>query len=282
MRLTGWIGGLIAMFATAEAGAQEQQQPAAAEPVQVMVLGSWHFDNPGRDLNNIRAEDVLTPRRQRELERVAEALAEFRPTRIMIERVSPDLVDPPYAAFTPALLATDRDERVQLGYRLAHRLGLARVDAIDEQSASGEPDYFPFEAVARYAEANGMAERLEELMARGAAETRAFEELQGRSSIAELLIHQNDPRGFTGDVSVYYEFLRYGGIDEQPGAELNAMWYLRNAKIFAKLMRLAAPGDRILVVYGAGHSYWLRHFASATPGFVNVDPVPYLRRAAGR
>ena len=276
MRLAGIIGGFMAMLAAVEASAQEAP---AAEPVQVMVLGTWHFDNPGRDLNNIRAEDVLVPRRQGELDRVAEALTEFRPTKIMVERVAADLIDPHYAAFTPALLRSNRDERVQLGYRIARRLGHSRVYAIDEQPASGEPDYFPFETVARYAAASGMAERLEALMGRGAADTRAFEELQAQSSIAELLISQNDPAGFTGSISTYYEFLRFGGVDEQPGADLNAMWYLRNAKIFAKLMRLAVPGDRILVVYGAGHGYWLRHFASETPGFVSVDPRPYLRRA---
>ncbi len=58
--------------------------------------------------------------------------------------------------------------------------------------------------------------------------------------------------------------------------------YLRNAKIFAKLMRQAKPGDRIVVVYGAGHNYWLRHFAGATPGYVSVDPMPYLKAAAGK
>ena len=60
------------------------------------------------------------------------------------------------------------------------------------------------------------------------------------------------------------------------------MWYLRNAKIFAKLMTVARPGDRVLIVYGSGHNYWLRHFASTTPGYRNVDPTPYLTRAARR
>ncbi|MBA3527316.1 MAG: hypothetical protein H0T82_10420 [Sphingomonas sp.] len=26
---------------------------SAAEPVHVMILGTYHFDNPGQDLNNI-------------------------------------------------------------------------------------------------------------------------------------------------------------------------------------------------------------------------------------
>jgi len=32
-------------------------------------------------------------------------------------------------------------------------------------------------------------------------------------------------------------------------------------------MHVAKPGDRVLAVYGGGHGFWLRHFASLTPGY---------------
>lgn len=280
MRLFGLLAVLAGLVCAGQAAAQQLPR----QPVQVMVLGTWHFDNPGQDLNNVRADDVLLPHRQRELERLADALARFRPTKVMVERVAPapDLIDPNFGAFTPEWLRTRRDERVQVAYRLAHRLGLGRVYAIDEQPSAGEPDYFPFGRVAAYAQANGLGPRLAEMMERPAAETRAFEERQRRMTIPRLLIGYNDPRAFQSSIGGYYETLAIGGVDEQPGADLNAMWYLRNAKIFAKLMQVAEPGDRILVVFGAGHNYWLRHFASETPGFRNVDPAPYLRRAARR
>lgn len=81
-------------------------------------------------------------------------------------------------------------------------------------------------------------------------------------------------------ITPYYSILGIGDSEQQPGAELNALWYMRNAKIFAKLMTVAEPGDRLLVVYGGGHNYWLRHFASETPGYRSVDPVPYLEEAS--
>ena len=79
-----------------------------------------------------------------------------------------------------------------------------------------------------------------------------------------------------GSLSFYYGLLTFGDGVEQPGADLNAGWYERNARIFVKLMTVARPGDRIVVVYGAGHAYWLRHFVENTPGFELVDPVPWL------
>ncbi len=257
---------------------------SAAEPAEVMVLGTYHFDNPGKDINNVRVDDVLQPNRQRELEALADILATFRPTKIVVERIpqSGDFVDPKYAAFTPAMLGQNRDERVQIAYRLARKLGHLKVYAVDEQPGPGEPDYFPFAKVADFAKGNGKAAQLEAIMAKGAAATRESEEKQARLSIPALLLDYNDPKSFLAGISPYYEMLGIGDGEQQPGAELNAMWYMRNAKIFAKLMKVAEPGDRMLVIYGAGHGYWLRHFASETPGFRNVDPLPYLKKAAAR
>ena len=56
---------------------------------------------------------------------------------------------------------------------------------------------------------------------------------------------------------------------------------MRNAKIFSKLVQVTKPGDRVVIVYGAGHKFWLDHFAENTPGFTRVDPLPYLEKAAG-
>ncbi|MDP8912276.1 MAG: DUF5694 domain-containing protein [Pseudomonadota bacterium] len=255
---------------------------AAAEPVQVMVLGTYHFDNPGLDLNNMKADDVTLPKRQAELQALANALAAFKPTKIMVEArsKSADLADARFASFTPAALRTQKNETVQIGYRLAHQLKLGNVYAIDEQPGPGEPDYFPFGKVVEFAKANKREAQLQELMAKGAAVTKGMEEMQKRMTIAQLLVERNRPDAAPKEMAMYYEVLGMGDTEQQPGADLNAMWYLRNAKIFAKLMTVAAPGDRILVIYGAGHNYWLRHFASMTPGFRSVDPVPYLQSAS--
>ena len=256
-----------------------------AEPVKVMVVGAWHFANHNLDLHNVQAEDVRGERRQHELRRVAEALATFKPSKVVIEKVAPgaDLIDPDFRQFTPASLRQDRSERVQLGYRIAHHLGLNRVYAINEQPSGGEPDYFPYGKLQDYARARGLSDQLRTIQERTAADVAAFTKTQQDRSMADLLIHVNRPDSFNGNAP-YYRMLGIGDTEEQPGAELNAMWYLRNAKIFAKLMTVTQLGDRILIVYGAGHSFWLRHFAREVPGFVDVDPMPYLelaRRPAG-
>lgn len=248
-------------------------------PIEVMVLGTYHMGNPGQDLHNARVDSVTTPAKQAELEAVAEALARFQPTAIAIERVArnqSDMLDHGYPAFTSPDLLTIPDERVQVGYRLAHRLGLERVYAIDEQDREDQPSYFPFEDVQSWAEANGRSDVLGALHARVGAMVADMETRQRTDSVASLLRSMNTPESASVNHTFYTAMLALGAGDTQPGAILNGRWYTRNALIFARLMQAARPGDRIVIIYGAGHSYWLRQFVQTTPGFRLVEANDYL------
>jgi len=268
--------GIALMMAAAVAQVGADAKGQAPAPVEVMVLGSYHMDNPGRDLTNARIDPVTTPERQKELEAVAEGLARFRPTAVAVERVASDqqsLVDQGFARFTPAELLRNNDERVQVGYRLAKRAGVTRVYAVD---ADGD---FPFEGVQAWAAANGRKAELDREMAKPAALTERFTAGQKNRSVAQMLRTNNLQTRDGAELSQgnsYYQLLRFGQGKDQPGAKLNAAWYERNAVIFANLLRVAKPGDRILMLYGGGHAYWLRHFVGAMPGYRLVDPERYL------
>lgn len=257
---------------------------AQPRPVEVMVLGTYHMGNPGRDLANARADDVTQPRRQAELAALANAIARWHPTKILIEvqRPAPFTVDR-YRQFTPDQLATNPNEIWQIGFRLAHQLHHRDVYGFDEQPGPGEPDYFQWDRVEAFAAAHGRSGEVQDTNAYFHAQSAAFERTQSTRSVAELLLAENDPVANRIDNSRgYYFALPFGDADNQVGAEFNAYWYLRNAKMFAKIALIAEPGDRLLVLVGAGHRYWLTHFAESVPGFRSVDPRPFLRRAARR
>lgn len=267
---------LVALSTPSFASAQAAPPP---EPVQVMIMGSYHFDNPGRDIHNARIDTVLTPDKQAQLEAVSEALARFQPTAVAIERVAADqatMLDQRFPAFTPADLLTNADERVQIGYRLAHRLGLTRVYAIDEQDADDGADYFPFEAVHQWAETNGRLDDLNAMHAVIAARVVDLEQRQRTQSIGAILAFMNRPEAPLQDKAFHYALMQFGSGDAQPGAVLNGRWFQRNAEIHARLMQAARPGDRIVVVYGAGHAAWLRDMVASTPGYRLVEPTDYL------
>ena len=110
---------------------------------------------------------------------------------------------------------------------------------------------------------------------------RKFEAAQKTRSIGDLLYEVNTPGQdlYLNGWDFYYRVLSFGDGRNLPGADLNSRWYDRNAKIFAKLMHVAKPGDRIVMIFGSGHGDWLRHFAETTPGFVLVPATRYLAAA---
>ncbi|NBB93919.1 MAG: hypothetical protein GVY32_12220, partial [Gammaproteobacteria bacterium] len=204
-----------------------------ARDVQVMVLGTYHLASPGQDLHNVEVDDVTAAARQKELEAIADALAAFAPDRIAVEAVSKrdDLTLAAYDEFEPSVLEEVPNEREQIGYRLAHRLGHERVYGIDEQDEN--VNYFPFGAVDAWAEANGLARDLESFHRRAAALVDTMGRMHAANSIGQVLYWTNRPSLIERNHrDLYYGLMRYGDAQEQPGALLNARYYERNARIF--------------------------------------------------
>ena len=272
-RILTILAGLFLSACTSIAPVPQQDR----DVVKVMVLGTYHFSNPGLDIVNTKADDVLTPRRQTELDRLVEQLSAFHPTAIAVESTRRDegLFDTAYREFAPADLTTDRNETVQIGYRLASRLGLDRVYAVDEYE--GEIDFFPFDRVQALAERTGQEDRIATLIAEVQTEAAEIEAAQVDESISQLLARYNTPGTIrTQHDNFYYGLMNMSEGDDHAGAVLNYGWYARNALIFSNLARVARPGDRIIVLYGAGHAYWLRHFAEETPGYALEEALPHL------
>ena len=243
-----------------------------------MVLGAYHLGNPGQDLQNVKVDSVLTPEKQTELAEVATRLAKFNPTKIAVEAVStePDFAYKKFSDFTPETLKTNPDERVQIGFRLAQLLKQKAVYGIDEQSET--IDYFPFEKVEAYAKAHEQTAVLEQMQAGIGQMAQELEAAQKSKPVRLILASLNErERIVSENRGFYYNLIKLGNTSELPGADLNAAWYQRNARIFAKLMQVAQPGDRVLVVFGSGHAFWLRQFVENMPGYQLVEPGEYLK-----
>ena len=130
-----------------------------------------------------------------------------------------DLVDRRYEDFDEGDLRTDKDERVQLGYRIARLAGVRVVHGIDEQPEGGEPDYFPYGNLVAYAGRSGKEAALDRVMAAGPRTTARFEAMQRTRSVGALLADWNDPANPVADQSIYYGMLGIGDTRAQPGAD---------------------------------------------------------------
>ena len=252
--------------------AASQQPPSKPElRAQILVLGTYHFDNPGLDVVKTEVADVLTPTKQAEIKQVIEALARFRPTKIAVE-VRADRaarLDSVYAAYRARHHTLSRSEVQQLGFRLAERFGHPRLYPVDH---AGE---FPFGAVMQYAQERDPAfvQRVQQATAEMAAQKNRH---QQQKTVGEILRLENDPARIEQGHALYMEFARVGAGDTYVGADLLAKWYERNIRIFSELQRIAQPGDRVVVIFGAGHAAILRELIANDPRLELIEATEYL------
>jgi len=245
------------------------QPPTAAAPAQaaaraeVLVLGVYHMANPGRDIFNMKADDVLAPKRQAEIGQLIEVLKGFRPTKIAVERdVWDDRVPKDYADYVAGKHELTRNEIEQVGFRLARELDHKTVYAVD---AEGE---FPFPRLVNYAKASGRSKELETIMGEISAMVKAQDQYLASHTILETLVYMNAAERVARDVGFYYRQAHFGEPGDWAGADLNSDWFRRNMRIYSTIVKLAdSPNECVLVIFGAGHLGWLRYDFASDPGF---------------
>ena len=260
---------LLAAAAAVPAHAQTAEPPRA----QVMVLGVYHMDNPGLDYANVRADDVLSERRQGDLAGVAQALAEFRPTRIALE-VEPrrdSVVNARYAGYLRGEYTLGRNETDQIGFRLGRMLGHQRMYLIDYRLDMDVGAVM--QAAGQYGQGE-LAQRMGTTIQGIIAEQNAR---MATSHVGGILADANSARA--DSMHGWYLVMATVGRDTAyTGAREVASWYTRNLMMYANIARVAQPGERVLVIVGAGHGYLLRQFIDESPDLDVVSAEPYLAR----
>ncbi|MFZ0796352.1 MAG: DUF5694 domain-containing protein [Terriglobales bacterium] len=221
---------------------------------EILVLGTYHMSNPGRDVYNIQADDILSPKRQQEITQLIEVLKRFHPTKIAIEAdFGSQRVEQQYSDYLAGKYTLSRNEIDQIGYRLAKELGHRAVYPVDEEGD------FPMRRVVNYAKANGRAEKLDAITAGWGTMVKEEDDFLRSHTVLEMLEHMDSDSRVAKDVALYYGCVPYGDPYDYAGPDLLAAWYQRNIRIYSNIVRLIeSPNDRILVIYGAGHLGWLR------------------------
>ena len=253
--------GLVAMARLPALALPPSPPPAAANRAEVLVLGTYHMANPGRDVFNMKADDVLTPKRQAEIAELVAVLKRFRPTKVAVEAgVWDEGVAKRYAEYVAGKRELSRNETEQVGFRLAKEMGHATVYPVD---VDGD---FPFLRLVNYARGAGRTKELDLLQAEVGAMVKAQDDYLASHTILEALLYMNADEKVAQDVGFYYRQAHLGEPGDWAGADLLADWFRRNARIYANIAGLAgSPDERVLAVFGAGHLGWLRQNIASDP-----------------
>jgi hypothetical protein len=244
---------------------QKLEQPttkSAEARAEVLVLGVYHMANPGRDVFNMNADDVLAPKRQAEITQLLESLKKFQPTKIAIEADVWGKRRQEYSDYLAGKHTLSRNENDQIGYRLAKELGHKTIYPVD---ADGE---FPYQRFMNYAKASRRSKELEALTNEIGAMVKAQGEYLAAHTVLETLLYMNADDKVAQDVGFYYRQAHFGEPGDWAGADLVSDWFRRNMRIYSNIVQLVeSPNERVLVIYGAGHLGWLRQSFASDPSF---------------
>jgi len=234
-----------------------------------MILGTFHFDQT-------KAINILDADRQAELDGILTELAKFAPDLVAVEYpwAEQKQLDDSYETFmksTDPSTLRSKNEVFQLGFRLARRLNLPSVAAVDVPMNLWDEKIGEFDE--RYPKSR------KRLRKRWNVDIRPGTKPDDRLRLAEILVRFNrdDP---PLSQELYGGFLPLVEDDIYVGALKLRPWYDRNLRIVQNLFRHADPEmDRILLVVGASHVRVLKQIMEMTPQLCPVDPLPYLERA---
>jgi len=236
------------------------QTSPEAKRAEVMVLGVYHMANPGHDIFNMKADDVLAAKRQQEIAELATVLEKFKPTKIAIETDSQKRLSDRYAQYLAGSYVLTANENDQIGLRVAKDLGHTSIYAVD---ADGD---FPYPRLVHYAKATGQSAALDAVMNDVGEMVKAQNDYLLTHTVLQTLLYMNADQKVAQDVGFYYRQAHLGEPGDYAGPDLLAEWYKRNIRIYNNVMKLvSSPDDRILVVFGAGHLGWLRQDFAADP-----------------
>jgi len=253
--------------AVAAVGQQATQQANIAKP-EVLVLGCYHMANPGHDVFNMKADDVLAPKRQAEITELIEVLKKFQPTKVAIESDPNGPRGGRFADYLAGKRALTSNEIEQLGFRLAKEMGHKTIYPVD---VDGD---FPWPRVVNYAKGSGRAKELDAIMSEIGTMVKAQDEYLASHTVLETLVYMNADAKVADDMGFYFREAHLGEPGDWAGADLVSDWFRRNMRIYSNLTRLVdSPNERILVIYGAGHLGWLRQIVAS-------DPTLRLRKLA--
>lgn len=269
---------------------------------EAMILGVYHFNNPGKDTYNLEIDDYSTKKRQAEIQEVVNLLAKHKPTKIFVEFLPSQQLklDSLYALYADnRLLLKDinggQNEVYQLGFRLAKQLGIKEILAVDHHGTFLAP-YADF--IADTLSINAYQKYSEDYKLQMEKRQKNFT----KNTIKENLIYLNNWQQIlnnhnyynnvaitvkdTSNVMFSYKEIKKE-IDGLPyqmrsfdfnniGVELVTEWYKRNLFIYRNILEKTEDNDRILIIFGSGHVRYLKQFFEDNPEFNIVDTNNFL------
>lgn len=237
---------------------------------EVLLIGTFHFNNPGGDLAKTDEFDVLSEKSQNELTIIAQKIKEFAPDKIFVEWDvnKASQLDSLYNLYLkneyftyvekkyPTKKLFKENEIFQLAFRAAKLSGNKKVYAIDTQTK------FPFDSLLIAIDKAKQIDLKNKIFQRVKQFETVNNENRKKYSLTNLILEYNEKSYRDFDLASYITLFNTAGENTDfTGPNLVANWYKRNLLMFSFVQKITEKSDdKIVILLGASHAALFKHF----------------------
>jgi hypothetical protein len=229
------------------------------QKTKVILLGVFHFHNPGADAAKFEDVDIFSKKSQEEIEKLTQVIASLKPAKIMLEsnKKRGEEFDEILETYSSKTLSEYKNEIIQIGFRLKSKLPESSVHYVDHEMG------LPFDSLMQTWKNSGQQKYYEDFMTLiRTVEDEFNEQTKQGMTITDRLKFMNteDYRNFSLAPYTRQEIMDAGEEGNYIGADVASDWYKRNIRIFSNIIReLNGDEDCIFIMFGASHIPILEH-----------------------
>lgn len=267
------ILGHFSLFAQKDIAPKQTALFFPKEKTKVLLVGTFHLDYPEQDVVKTVQEnrvDVLSEPKKSELTEVVNYIKKFKPTKIAIEAFPKWNIKEKFQKYKQGAYREERDERFQLGFRIAHELNLEAPYAIDADSFYEDLLLLDSTYAEKLVEDYDFVSN-DSLMSYYEAWLQYETQLPSKMHLLSYFKRINAKEYHQQSHGPY--LVGDFKLDNHRGADVLAIWwYSRNLRIFRRIQEInASTKDRILVIIGNGHAPILRHLLESSPQYELIE-----------
>jgi Family of unknown function (DUF5694) len=258
-------------------------------PKEVLLIGTFHFNNPGFDVAKINTFNVMSDKSQAELETMSDKIKAFNPDKIFVEweyneqtgldslydlYVKNQYFDFVKKKFPKSTFYT-QNEIVQLAFRVAKKANHTQVYAMDYPNTD-----FPYDSVMTVitqAKQLKLKQEIEDETKEFVKKTNAeFEKF----NLTDNILRCNNDADRKSDIGWYISRMNIAGkTDNFIGPFLVSEWYKRNIYMLSIIQKLTTPTDKkIMILAGASHIGMMKEFLLLDKNYKIVELKEVLEK----
>lgn len=243
------------------------------ERAKILVVGTFHFDYPNLDANKIADKDridVLKEPRKSELTKLVEYIKQFNPTKVAIEAFDKWDATEKLTEYKKGKYHNKRDERYQLGLRIATELKLDTIYSVDAKAF--DKDLIKLDSVYFENYFKDYDFKSDDPFDKMTENWLDYENrIISKVNLLDYFKHMNSKESHQYDFGSY--LIGDFKLDDYRGADiLSIWWYNRNLRIFRNIQNMTSnTNDKILVIFGNGHAAILRQLIESSPEYEFIE-----------